>query len=168
MRFILLSFFVIFCNSCLFSQSQAGQKRQATEPKVWPEEMRRFLLESKYDMAWGLFSRSGFSNRGQVMIYGSENGKSFLAQYVVPDEKTKISKSEILKGSQLTDLKPVLKEAQSLGSYEEPSFDGMSYSYLVLRKDNDKVDQKQKITIINPPKATKHHKLVEAIYGLFE
>lgn len=88
-----------------------------------------FLKNKRYHFAYALFSYSGWSDAGQIMILTDKKGNGRLIYY--PPNKTNYSTTITFSSKRfLVDLMPKFKLFSSLPDYTPKVLDGLEYEYL--------------------------------------
>ena len=133
---ILTLLVTILFSSCSVIGSSAQISALRPSSPDWPKVMQKMLQDSPYTDAWGLFSKSGMEDHGQVMIIGSPSlNKADV--YIVDRNSHKIDKTAILTKDGWKKFKSSVDAGNKLGTFEFTSFGGIYYQYIHIQKDEE-------------------------------
>ena len=158
----------LILSSCVLGNAKSRSKKADQIQPSWQQKMHDHLAKSQNDEAWGIFSESGYEDRGQVMVYHKHSNK-YADAHIVGKAEKKITAKKRIEGKTWTDLKATVKDTDKLDDYNNNSFDGIRYEYIKLSRENGKITTTKRIFMNNPGSTEpipKHVSLVEAFYGL--
>lgn len=131
--------------------------------------MKNSLSKSDYTEAFGLFSSSGWSNEGQVMVFDGHPKLLIRVDWVEANSR-RITDSYTLNQKQTNSIRSTFADAKGLKDVNPPVFDGVQFEFHHLVKKNQMISTVHKIFMNNPdqaePKPAKHLALINAMQSL--
>jgi len=171
MKYLYLATLILLsssCNSCSILKKQDRKAKDVVaNPETWEEKFQFKVQTGPYDEAWGLFSYSGYEDAGQVMVFKFSNHAEAILDFV-GKSKNKITDTISIQQNAFKDFNHEVSKAENLKEIDSGSFDGISYTFIHLKKEGHSVFEIQKIKMNNPqavtPAPTAHLELI----SLFE
>ena len=146
-------------------------KDDASKPRVqgtWQQKLVGELDKGKPESteAWGLFSKGGWADNGQVMVFAAKDGGGKV-EIVDPAKKT-VSSQRTLSPAELDAFKKKVAGADQLADVKSTAMDAIVYEYVHAAKGTDgKVEvQKRVLYQTSSAKNPDHDALVAAFQDL--
>lgn len=135
----------------------------------WQEKMFDAMKQSNATEAWGLFSSSGWVDRGQIFVLG-DNGKGKRITKVQP-AGAEADAAVPMNDKQATAFAAQVAVGANLQDYAPAVMDGVKYEYVhAVRLPSGEIKILQRVYMVNvgvdAKKAPQHDKLVKAFQAL--
>lgn len=133
----------------------------------WQDLFKATFEQHKAVKGIGLFSYSGWSDRGQRFILIDATNHSEL--FVGKANSQKIAASVKLKAEATPDLLALISEAFTLESFDSHAMDGVQYELVILEAVQEQTKVVKRVFMNNPAvsqKGKKHGELVEQLISM--
>ncbi len=140
------------CSSCsiLSKKNDRNTPKSPDIPKTWEERFEIKLQSGSFKQAWGLFSYGGgYQDAGQIMVFQSLSNSTGTLDFV-DRSKGQITSTRTLDKSEMSKFLASISKSVDLTDFDSGAFDGITYTFIHLKKDGNKIIKEKKIRMNNP------------------
>lgn len=153
------------------TDAQATADSLASAAKVasaWQVKMFEAMKANQATEAWGLFSSSGWVDKGQIMVFGDKGVAKQVTK--VQPAATAADAAAKLSDAKAKAFSSTVAKANKLGDYTPENFDGVKYEYVhAIKTESGEIKILHRVFMVNlghEKKMPEHERLVAAFKAL--